>query len=165
MTFLTKGIVRGSLAFLLFLAHAAAVRAQDAKPTQQQIAEIRKCAEQNPDDVAEAERKCLFNLVATPCQATPEGQSNLGMADCFRLEAAIWDGLLNDNFRQLRATLDDRQAAKARDMQRIWIAARDATCGFYDVKIQGTMAIPLAAACIARETAHRALLLKFFTGL
>jgi uncharacterized protein YecT (DUF1311 family) len=50
-------------------------------------------------------------------------------------------------------------------MQRAWIASRDSTCGFYDIRIQGTMAIPLGAACVARETARRALLLKFFDGL
>lgn len=153
------------LVFLLIMAAVPGARAQDEKPTPQQTGVIRACADKNQDDVTEAERQCLFNLVATPCQDTPEGQSNLGMADCFRLEAAIWDELLNDNFRALREVLDERQLAKARDMQRTWIAARDATCAFYDVRIQGSMAIPMAAACLARETARRALLLRVFTGL
>jgi uncharacterized protein YecT (DUF1311 family) len=87
------------------------------------------------------------------------------MADCFRLEGRIWDGLLTDNFKRLRTSLDDQQIAKAREMQRAWIASRDSTCGFYDVKIRGSMAIPLGAACIARETARRALLLRSFDGL
>ena len=139
--------------------------AQSDKPTPQQIAAIRACAEKNQDDVSEAERQCLFELVATPCQSTSEGQSNLGMADCFRLEATIWDELLNENYKKLRDELDDRQKAKLRDMQRAWIASRDATCAFYDAKIQGTMAIPMGAACLARETARRALLLKFFTRM
>ena len=104
---------------------AAIARAQDDEPTAEQIAAIRDCAEKNQDDVTEAERLCLFNLVATPCQSTSEGQSNLGMADCFRLEGRIWDDLLNDNFKHLRASLDDQQIAKAREMQRAWIASRD----------------------------------------
>lgn len=140
-------------------------RAQSDKPTAQQMTAIRSCADKNKDDIDEAERQCLFNLVATPCQDTPAGQSNLGMADCFRLEAAIWDQLLNENYKQLRADVDDRQAASLRDMQRAWIASRDSTCAFYDVKIQGSMAIPMGAACLARETARRALLLKFFDGM
>jgi uncharacterized protein YecT (DUF1311 family) len=115
--------------------------------------------------VTAAERECLFELLATPCQNTPEGQSNLGMADCFRRETAIWDVVLNENFKALRALLDERQVTRLRDMQRAWIASRDATCGFYDARIQGSMAIPMAAACMARETARRALLLKVFTGL
>ena len=144
---------------------ASAVRAQDEKPTAQQIAAIRACADKNQDDITEAERQCLFELVAAPCQQTPEGQSNVGMADCFRLEGKIWDDLLNENYKNLRDVIDAAQAAKLRDMQRTWIASRDATCAFYDVKIQGTMAIPMGAACVARETARRAVLLKFFTRL
>jgi uncharacterized protein YecT (DUF1311 family) len=50
-------------------------------------------------------------------------------------------------------------------MQRAWIAYRDTTCGFYHDKIRGTMATTMAAACVARETARRALLLKQFQGL
>ncbi|MGB7098261.1 MAG: lysozyme inhibitor LprI family protein [Xanthobacteraceae bacterium] len=157
-------IVRAGLAVLL-LGGTQASQAQDEKPTAQQIAAIRSCAEKNQDEITEAERQCLFNLVATPCQSTPEGQSNLGMADCFRLEAKIWDDLLNENYKRLRDVIDAGQAAKLRDMQRAWIASRDTTCGFYDVKIQGSMAIPMGAACLARETARRAVLLKFFTRL
>ncbi len=153
------------VASLLVLGGAGSAHAQDEKPTVKQTADIRACAEKNQDDVTEAERQCLFELVAAPCQKTPEGQSNLGMADCFRLEAKIWDDLLNANYKSLRDAVDAAQAAKLRDMQKAWIASRDATCGFYDVKIQGTMAIPMGAACIARETARRAMLLKFFTRL
>ncbi len=157
--------IRAALAIVVLFALMEAGRAQADKPTAQQVAAIRSCAEKNQDDVAEAEHRCLFNLVATPCQKTPEGQSNLGMADCFRTETMIWDDLLNDNYKKLRADIDDKQAGALRDMQRAWIASRDSTCGFYDVKINGSMAIPMREACLARETAHRALLLKFFGGL
>ena len=140
--------------------------AQDDKPSARETQAIRACAEKNQDNVTEAERQCLFNRVATPCQENTEGgQSTYGMAACFRREAIIWDDLLNENYKSLRDDLDPGQAAKLRDMQRAWIASRDATCAFYDAKIQGTMAIPMAAACLARETARRALLLKFFTRL
>lgn len=154
-----------SLMVLLAGGAAEIARAQDDNPTPAQTAAIRDCVAKNQDDVTEAERLCLFNLVAAPCQNTSEGRSNLGMADCFRLEGRIWDGLLNDNFKRLRASLDDQQMAKAREMQRAWIASRERTCGFYEVEIRGSMAIPLGAACIARETARRALLLKSLDGL
>jgi uncharacterized protein YecT (DUF1311 family) len=71
----------------------------------------------------------------------------------------------HENYKALAAELDGEQATKLRDMQRAWIAYRDTTCGFYHTKIQGSMAVPMAAACAARETARRALLLKFFSGL
>jgi len=154
-----------ALAILLAGAAAPPLRAQDDEPTKKQITAIRACAEKNQDDLTEAEKQCLFTLVAEPCQNEEGGQSTYGMARCFNIEAKIWDGLLNDNFKSLRAGIDTAQAAKLRDMQRAWIASREETCAFYDTKIHGSMAIFMSAACLARETARRALLLKFFTRL
>jgi uncharacterized protein YecT (DUF1311 family) len=152
------------LPFLLGAAISAG-HAQDRKAMVKETAAIRDCARKHETDLDEVERKCLFNLIATPCTEKPEGQSNIGMAACYRLEGAIWDDLLNENYKSLAADLDDGQKAKLRDMQRTWIAYRDSTCGFYHTKIQGTMAGPMAAACVARETARRAVLLKFFSSL
>jgi uncharacterized protein YecT (DUF1311 family) len=135
------------------------------KPTAQEVAAIRDCAAKYKDDVQEGEQQCLFNLVATPCAKTPEGSANLGAADCYRIEWAIWDDLLNANFKTLLGTLDDDQAAKARAMQRAWVTYRDTTCNFCMDKIQGSMAIPMSSACAARESARRALLLDFFSRL
>lgn len=144
---------------------AGRAEAQTRKPTSKEISAIRNCADKHTDDAFEAERRCVFNLVATPCTDTKAGQSNLGMADCYRVEQVIWDDLLNDNFKSLRDDLDDARKAKLRDMQRAWIAYRDTTCAFYADKIQGSMAVPMAAACATRETARRALVLTVFRGL
>ncbi len=142
-----------------------AAHAQNRKPTAKEVSAIRDCAKKYRDDADEGERRCLFNLVATPCTDTPEGASNLGTADCYRVETAIWDDLLNENYKKLLGTLDDQQTAKLRAIQRAWIAYRDTTCTFYWDKIQGTMAVPMASACEARETAQRAMLLDFFSQL
>jgi uncharacterized protein YecT (DUF1311 family) len=139
--------------------------AQTRKPTVQEVAAIRNCASKYQDDVDEGERQCVFNLVATPCTNTREGSSNLGTADCYRVEWVIWDNLLNDNFKKLMDALDNQQSAKLRAMQQAWIAYRDTTCNFYMDKIQGSMAIPMGTACAARETARRALLLRFFNSI
>jgi len=48
-------------------------------------------------------------------------------------------------------------------MQSAWIAYRDTT--FYYDKIRGTMAAMMHVACVARESARRAMLLDFFSGL
>jgi uncharacterized protein YecT (DUF1311 family) len=144
---------------------AAAAHAQTRKPSAQEVAAIRNCATKYQDDVDAGERECLFNLVATPCTKTREGSSNLGTADCYRLEWVIWDNLLNENFKNLMGALDTQQNTKLRAMQQAWIAYRDTTCNFYMDKIQGSMAIPMGAACAARETARRALLLRFFDQL
>ncbi len=137
--------------------------AEPRKPTAKEVSAIRNCAAKYQDDLDQAEQQCLFKLVGDPCTETPEGSSNAGTADCYRLEAAIWDDLLNENFKNLLGTLDEQQAVKLRAMQRAWMAYRDTTCDFYWDKIQGTMAIPMSAACHARETARRAVLLQFFS--
>ena len=87
------------------------------------------------------------------------------LSDCYEIEGSIWDDLLNQNYKRLLDRLDDEQTVKARAMQRAWIAYRDTTCQFYYDKIQGSMATTMTAACLARETARRALLLRFFQGL
>jgi uncharacterized protein YecT (DUF1311 family) len=140
--------------------------AQSRKPTANEIASIRGCATRNHDNLDEGERQCLFNLVAEPCINKPPGDADKTIVvDCYRLESSIWDGLLNENYKSLLNTLDDGQAAKARAMQRAWTAYRDTTCQFYDDKIQGSMAITMHAACVARESARRAMLLGFFSRL
>jgi uncharacterized protein YecT (DUF1311 family) len=128
-------------------------------------AAIRACAGKYPDNLNEAERHCIFAIVVDPCTKRRTGQSSQGAAGCYRAEQDIWDELLNENFRALREGLDDAQKEKLRDMQRAWIEYRNTTCQFYYDKIQGTMATEMTAACLARETARRALLLKFFQGL
>ena len=126
---------------------------------------VRACAEKYAENVDDGERRCLFALVSDPCLKHRETQPDASRAECFRTEQAIWDDLLNENFQKLREGLDDGQKEKLRDMQRAWIAYRDSTCQFYYDKIQGSMATTMIAACLARETARRALLLRFFQGL
>lgn len=157
---------RIALGLFIALAFAAAsADAQTRKPTAQEVAAIRNCAAKHQDDVDEAERQCVFNMVAEPCTKRPEAASNLGTTDCYRVEWVIWDNLLNENFKNLMGSLDNQQTAKLRAMQQAWIAYRDTTCNFYMDKIQGSMAIPMGAACATRETARRALLLRFFDQL
>jgi uncharacterized protein YecT (DUF1311 family) len=154
-------VLQLGLVFSAQLSHA-----QSRKPTATEIAAIRDCASKNGDNLDEGERRCLFNLVAQPCTKKPLGAADDStMVDCYRIENQIWDGLLNDNYKSLLDTLDDSQTAKARAMQRAWAAYRDTTCQFYDDKIQGSMAVAMSAACVTRESARRAMLLKFFSRL
>ncbi len=160
----------GRTVFAIFLAvsciaASTAAHAQSRKPTAREVSAIRDCARKYRDDLDAVERRCLFDLVATPCTNTPEGSSNAGTANCYRVETAIWDDLLNENYKNLLGTLDDQQTAKLRAMQHAWIAYRDTTCEFYWEKLQGTMANSMISACEARETARRAVLLDFFSRL
>jgi uncharacterized protein YecT (DUF1311 family) len=139
--------------------------AQIPKPTEKEATAIRACAVKNQDDLEKIEQQCVFNLAATPCTNRPETKSDVATANCYRTEMAIWDDLLNENYKKLLATLDDQQTAKLRAMQRAWIAYRYTTCNFYWDKIQGTMAQSMISACEARETARRAVLLQFFSTM
>jgi len=137
-------------------------KAQTRRPNAKEIAAIQECVKQSAGtDKADS---CIYKLVAEPCSEA-EGGSNLGRADCYRIEQAIWDRLLNEAYQQLQGELQKTQLGKLREMQRAWIAARDRTCEFYHHKIEGSMAVPMSASCLLRETAQRALLLKQFQGL
>ena len=158
-------MVAAAVLALLAVVAAAPAHAQTRKPTAKEIAAIRDCATRDKDDLDSAERQCLFKLVADPCMGPPGSAADVVMADCFRLEGVIWDALLNENYKGLLDDLDDEQTAKARAMQRAWMAYRDTTCGFYYDKIRGSMAGFIEAACVTRETARRAVLLAFFRRL
>jgi uncharacterized protein YecT (DUF1311 family) len=151
------------VALLTLLALAAPGSAQSRQPTAKEVAAARDCAAKNHDNIDAGEQQCLFNLVATPC--INGNSADAAMADCHEIEGAIWDQLLNENYKALLGTLDDTQTGKARAVQRAWIAYRDSTCGFYDDKIRGSMSIVMHAACVTRETARRAMLLQFFRRL
>jgi uncharacterized protein YecT (DUF1311 family) len=144
---------------------ATSALAQERKPTPKEIVAIRACAEKSASNVDQAERRCLFNLVATPCTKRPQGRSNHDSADCYRVEQEIWTILLDERLKALGDELDDAQKKKLDAMQSAWAVYRNTTCEFYYDKIQGSMATPMIASCLARETARRALLIEFFRGL
>jgi len=158
-------ILLAAMALTLAIAAAADAQAQSRKPTVAEVAAIRACAEKNKDDLDKGEQDCLFKLIADRCIGSPGSASDAATADCYQIEGKAWDSLLNENYKTLLAGLDDEQTAKARAMQRAWVTYRDTTCGFYYDKIQGTMAGFMGAACEARETARRAMLLGFFGRL
>ena len=162
---MATGVVTLMTVALLAVAASAPAHAQSRKPTAREATAIRDCATKDKDDIDIGERKCLFKLVAEPCIGPLGAASDGRMADCYQIEGAIWDELLNENYKKLLGGLDQDQTAKARAMQRAWIAYRDTTCGFYDDKIGGAMANMMHSACNTRETARRALLLAFFAGV
>ena len=144
---------------------AANAHAQSRQPTAQEAAAIRDCATKYRDDLDAGEQQCLFKLVAAPCIGQPGSMAEAAAADCYDIEGAVWDRLLNENYQTLLGTLDDEQTKQARAMQRAWLAYRDATCQFYDDKIRGSMSIMMHAACVTRQTARQAMLLDFFSRL
>ena len=129
------------------------------KPDARAAAAIQDCVKSKS---ATGMGETCIGIVSGPCLDKAADPSTAGMVACVARERAVWDDILNETYNRLRAKLDAKQQQKLRDMQRAWIAARDATCGFYWDFYQGTMASPMSAGCVNKETAERALFLLGF---
>ncbi|MBI1204813.1 MAG: DUF1311 domain-containing protein [Rhodopseudomonas sp.] len=148
---------------ILLMAGAAAAAAQPGHQAVDDSRAVQDCLKTaaGPDaDYGKAER-CI-GMVSNPCLDSDKTKSTADMNACIDRERAVWDDILNETYRQLGEKLDAGQKTKLRAMQRAWIASRDATCQFYWDFYQGTMASPMAASCVNRETARRALFLLGF---
>jgi uncharacterized protein YecT (DUF1311 family) len=149
--------LRAAFALGLLLAGGGMALAAD-KPAGAS-AKIQDCVK-SADDLTAAER-CI-GIVADPCLHDDKTHSTADMNACVGREQAVWDDILNETYRRLREKLDNTQQEKLRDMQRAWIVSRDKTCAFYWDYFQGTMASPMSASCVNKETASRALFLLGF---
>jgi uncharacterized protein YecT (DUF1311 family) len=149
--------IAGVLAFLAALAVSPAL-AQD-KPDARASATIQDCVKTKS---ATGMGETCIGIVSNPCLERNDAPSTADMVNCVAREQAVWDDILNETYRRLRDKLDDTQKEKLREMQRAWIASRDKTCTFYWDYYQGTMAVPMSAECVNRETAERALFLLGF---
>lgn len=114
---------------------------------------------------------CAGEASGACMEATPGGETTVGMVGCLDRERAHWDGWLNAVYQQLYAKLAvqdaqadsyaPKQAVALRDMQRAWIGFRDAKCGFEASQWGGgTGAGPAAVGCHLHETARQMLYLQ-----
>lgn len=149
---------RLALAFVFALAMLSIDAAQAQKLSARDSATVQDCVKSKD---GAAQESCV-GVVSGPCLSRKETQSTADMVACIARETAVWDDILNETFRRLREKLDDKQKGKLRDMQRAWIASRDASCGFYWDYHQGTMASPMSAECVNRETGRRVVFLLAF---
>ncbi|PZF78056.1 DUF1311 domain-containing protein [Aestuariivirga litoralis] len=108
------------------------------------------------------------------CMTSPGGDTTIGMVDCLQGELAYWDKRLNAAYakRLAVARKDDAEMKSARtakvsveeslrNMQRAWIAFRDAACLYEQVQwMGGSGGGPATAACRLQETARQALRLE-----
>ncbi len=131
------------------------------------------CIETAPGDG----RTCIGRSAEACMKATPGGYSTVGMGGCLDRELSFWDDRLNEVYRALRA--DERaedeersgefgyvsRAEALRDMQRAWIAWRDATCDYERAQWGGgTGGGPATAGCLMRLTGEQALYLARMRG-
>lgn len=122
---------------------------------------VRRCFLQDP--MGNGLPDCLGES-ATKCQSGPGNGTTIGIAQCIQAETAVWDTLLNEQYKIRRAELAEQSpelANQLRDAQRAWIAYRDAECGLkYSLWSGGSIRTIVAANCLMTETAERALELR-----
>jgi uncharacterized protein YecT (DUF1311 family) len=135
--------------------------AQNPKQAGRDSKTIQSCVMNVKGSVARNGERCI-GIIADPCLKRPGALSNADMVACISRESSVWDDILNETFRRLNDKLDSEQKIKLRDMQRAWIESRDRTCAFYYDYHQGSIAVPMSALCVNRETARRALFLLDF---
>lgn len=122
------------------------------------------------DSAHSDDKRSCIGRAASACMEQPGGYSTVAMGFCLDQELAYWDGMLNDAYGQLRQAMraaDDGlpthlaiQASSLRDMQRAWIAYRDARCAHEAALWQGgTGASPAYLNCLLQETGEQALYL------
>ena len=80
--------------------------------------------------------------------------STAGMIQCIDAEFAIQDKLLNQNNKKAMSVLNDENKKKLKDIQRKWVAYKEAKCPF--VPPMGTLYAVTAADCYLQMTKERA---------
>jgi uncharacterized protein YecT (DUF1311 family) len=147
---------------LMLLTGVSAVSAQ-GKPAADDTKTVEDCIKTAaPAGTAMDKAGKCIGTVSNPCLQDDKAQSTADMNACIDRERVVWDDILNETYRNLSKKLDAKQQNRLRDMQRAWIASRNATCQFYWDYYQGTMASPMAASCVNRATARRAIFLLGF---
>jgi uncharacterized protein YecT (DUF1311 family) len=121
-----------------------------------------------------AGREACIGTSADVCVETPDGYTTVGMGFCYGAERDWWDGRLNVAYgalMQMETTVEAEleeygsaapsPAAALRDMQRAWIAWRDAACA-YEVSQWGggTGGGPAWSQCTMQMTGEQALALE-----
>jgi uncharacterized protein YecT (DUF1311 family) len=121
----------GIATVVLCLLAALPARAEDDKPDPRDAAAIEKCIKAKTGRNW-AWESCV-GTVSEPCIKDEMTMPPSEIMACYERERLVWDSILNDSFRRLRAKLEDKQVRKMRDMQRAWITSRDKSCEFlYD---------------------------------
>ncbi|MFV0474215.1 MAG: lysozyme inhibitor LprI family protein [Pikeienuella sp.] len=107
---------------------------------------------------------CLGTF-AQACLDKPENMSTAAMVSCVQTETDAWTAIMEREYAALFERLDDEQKAAMEDLQRKWIAFRQADCAFPRVFLRGSMALPWSADCVMQHTARRALDLRGYRGM
>lgn len=89
-------------------------------------------------------------------QCMDKASSTVAMSSCIQAETQLQDQRLNRVYKQLATKLDAEPQKSLRDVQRQWIAYRDANCKFHVQASGGTMAQLEGGMCVLDMTRERA---------
>jgi len=89
-------------------------------------------------------------------QCMDKASSTQAMSSCIQTETQLQDQRLNRVYKQLATKLGAGQQKSLRDVQRQWIAYRDANCKFHVQASGGTMAQLEGGMCVLDMTRERA---------
>jgi uncharacterized protein YecT (DUF1311 family) len=104
--------------------------------------------------------KCI-GLVKNKCDDRISAGGDAAHATCSDDETAAWDVLLNKAWAELPEDLGPARFAKLKDIQKQWLAYRDAKCAFLnDPEHVSTWGLMLEADCRMGETARRTIELR-----
>ncbi len=137
------------------------------------ILPLADCLTEAGDD-QDDRRLCIGTSAQACIAATPDGSTTYGMGGCLDQERGWWDTKLNSLYRMIRAKAraNDTEMKRIgasvpsteialRDMQRAWIAWRDATCDFERAQWGGGSGSGVATLlCQLRLTGEQALYLE-----
>src|SRR5262245_49954 len=146
-----------SLWFFVLAASTVSLAAADPLLTKAEIAkaarEIDACLSKNDDAAA------CRGLIQNPCDDAISAGGEAAHATCADNETAAWDVLLNEVWRALPGQIGREHFAALKGVQALWIAYRDAKCGFLK-RGPAAWGLMLAAQCRLDETARRTLELR-----
>ncbi|WP_423902947.1 lysozyme inhibitor LprI family protein, partial [Campylobacter showae] len=133
---LKKFIFAALAASLVFGAQDLAIKAKPASS-------IEETSEEEFDESQARVDECM-----------QKDSSTAGMIQCIDAEFAIQDKLLNQNYKKAISVLNDENKKKLKDIQRKWVAYKEAKCPF--VPPMGTLYAVTAADCYLQMTKERA---------
>lgn len=149
-----------ALAFAVIAVATSAARADEEDDTQTLIAQIEACLGRISDP-GEHPELCM-GLHAIPCSDSPDGQTDEGAVACLTEETRAWTRILNDEYAQLLARLDEEPRMALRDAQKKWSSFKDANCAFPTALDRSSLGGPWAADCEMQATARRAMELRSY---
>ena len=157
--------MRSALTALAMLALASAAAAPlkevpyiDAggPPAKDDIAAIDQCVRDAKDDPY----ACL-GRVEKPCEDAPAGETTGGAMRCADRETAVWAMRAKAASDAIAARLEPGRLRLFRAADEAWVSYRNAACSYEaSIYMGGTLAKVVAADCVLRETADRALELE-----